>query len=78
MPALSLLPRLPPALSTKRRPFLEEIAVGLQVTATHTRHDSSTQVAPVPANGRETRYVRLAALPSAVPWARRVLRHMLH
>jgi len=51
--------------------------VGLQATAAHTRHDPDTQVSPVPANGGQTRYVRLAALPSAVPWARRVLRHML-
>jgi anti-sigma regulatory factor (Ser/Thr protein kinase) len=51
--------------------------MGIQVTATHTRHDPSTLLSPVPADGRLTRYVRLAALPSAVPWARRVLRHML-
>jgi anti-sigma regulatory factor (Ser/Thr protein kinase) len=51
--------------------------VGLQATATHTDHDWSTQARPVPVNGRQTRYVRLAALPSAVPWARRVTRHML-
>lgn len=52
--------------------------MGLQATATHTRDGPSTRVGPVPANGRQTRDVRLAALPSAVPWARRVLRHMLH
>jgi anti-sigma regulatory factor (Ser/Thr protein kinase) len=52
--------------------------VGLQATAMHTRDDPSTQVSPVPANGRLTRYVRLAGLSSAVPWTRRVLRHMLH
>jgi len=52
--------------------------VGVQATAMHTRHDPGTRVSPVPADGRQTRYVRLAALPSAVPWARRVLRHMLH
>jgi len=51
--------------------------VGLQATATHTLGDPSANVSPAP-SGRETRYVRLAALPSAVPWARRVLRHMLH
>jgi hypothetical protein len=34
-------------------------------------------MSPVPANGRQNRDVRLAALPSAVPWARRVLGHML-
>jgi anti-sigma regulatory factor (Ser/Thr protein kinase) len=51
--------------------------VGLQATATHTRLDPSARVGPVPASGRQTRCVRLAALPSAVPWARRVLRHML-
>jgi len=45
----------------------------VQATATHTRHDPHV----VPASGRQARYVRLAALPSAVPWARRVLRHML-
>ena len=50
----------------------------MQGTVTHTFHDPSTLVSPVPADGRQTRYVRLAALPSAVPWARRVLRHMLH
>jgi anti-sigma regulatory factor (Ser/Thr protein kinase) len=49
----------------------------LQATATHTCGDRSVPVSPVPGNGRQTRYVRLAALPSAVPWARRVLRHML-
>ena len=52
--------------------------MGLQATATHTRHDPTTRVSPVPADGRQTRYVRLTALPSAVPWARRVLRHVLH
>ena len=52
--------------------------MGLQATATHTRDGPSTLVGPVAANGRQTRYVRLAALSSAVPWARRVLRHMLH
>jgi anti-sigma regulatory factor (Ser/Thr protein kinase) len=50
--------------------------VGFQVTATHTRRNRRTQVSLVPASG-QIRYVRLAALPSAVPWARRVLRHML-
>jgi anti-sigma regulatory factor (Ser/Thr protein kinase) len=49
----------------------------MQGTVTHTFHDPSTLVSPVPADDRQTRYVRLAALPSAVPWARRVLRHML-
>jgi two-component sensor histidine kinase len=33
--------------------------------------------ATAPDRGRQTRYVRLTGLPSAVPWARRVLRHML-
>jgi anti-sigma regulatory factor (Ser/Thr protein kinase) len=51
--------------------------VGYQATTTHTSHDRSTQASPVPASG-QTRNVRLAALPSAVPWARRILRHMLH
>lgn len=51
--------------------------MGLQATATHTRDGPSTLVGPVPANGRQTRSVRLAALPSSVPWARRILRHML-
>jgi len=51
--------------------------MGLQATATHTPHDPSMRVSPVPADGSQTRYVRLAGLPSAVPWARRVLRHML-
>ena len=50
--------------------------MGLQASATHTRQDPCRQVSPV--NGSHTRYVRLTALPSAVPWARRVLRHMLH
>jgi anti-sigma regulatory factor (Ser/Thr protein kinase) len=49
----------------------------MQGTATHARHDPGTLVRRVPADGRQTRCVRLAALPSAVPWARRVLRHML-
>src|SRR5215472_3829433 len=44
----------------------------------HTRHDPGTRVSPVQADDRSTRYVRLTALPSAVPWARRVMRHMLH
>jgi anti-sigma regulatory factor (Ser/Thr protein kinase) len=52
--------------------------VGLQATATHTRREPSRQLSLVPAGGCQARYVRLAALPSAVPWARRVLRHMLH
>jgi anti-sigma regulatory factor (Ser/Thr protein kinase) len=52
--------------------------MGLQATATHTRDGPAALVGPVPANGRQTRSVRLAALPSAVPWARRILRHMLH
>jgi anti-sigma regulatory factor (Ser/Thr protein kinase) len=51
--------------------------VGLQATATHTGHGRCIPIGPVPADSRQTRYVRLAALPSAVPWARRVLRHML-
>jgi anti-sigma regulatory factor (Ser/Thr protein kinase) len=51
--------------------------VGLQATATHTGRNWSTPASPVPAGGRQTRYVRLAALPSAAGWARRVLRHML-
>ena len=51
--------------------------MGYQATATHTGHDYSTLVSPVPAKARQTRYVRLAALPSAVPWARRILLHML-
>ena len=52
--------------------------MGMQATATTTSRDPTSLVSPVPADGRQTRYVRLAALPSAVPWARRVLRHMLH
>jgi anti-sigma regulatory factor (Ser/Thr protein kinase) len=52
--------------------------VGPQATATHPRHDPGTRVSPVPADGRQTRSVRLTALPSAVPWARRVLRHVLY
>jgi anti-sigma regulatory factor (Ser/Thr protein kinase) len=51
--------------------------MGLQATATYTDRDLSTQLSTGPASGRQTRQVRLAALPSAVPWARRVLRHML-
>jgi anti-sigma regulatory factor (Ser/Thr protein kinase) len=47
-------------------------------TATYACHDPGPLVDPLPACGPLTRYVRLAALPSAVPWARRVLRHMLH
>ena len=55
--------------------------MGTQGTATYARHGPSTLktlVSTVPADGRQTRQVRLTALPSAVPWARRVLRHMLH
>jgi anti-sigma regulatory factor (Ser/Thr protein kinase) len=52
--------------------------MGLQATATRTRDGPGALAGPGPANGLQTRSVRLAALPSAVPWARRVLRHMLH
>ena len=52
--------------------------MGLQATATQLTRGPATLVSPVPADGRHVRSVRLAALPSAVPWARRVLRHMLH
>jgi anti-sigma regulatory factor (Ser/Thr protein kinase) len=55
--------------------------MGTQGTATYARHGPSTLrtlVSTVRADGRPTRQVRLAALPSAVPWARRVVRHMLH
>jgi anti-sigma regulatory factor (Ser/Thr protein kinase) len=38
---------------------------------------SATDVVPAPSSGITSRHVRLAALPSAVPWARRVLRHVL-
>ena len=51
--------------------------MGLQATATRTRDGPGALVGPGPANGLQTRSVRLAAMPSAVPWARRVLRHML-
>ena len=77
VPALSLPRHSQQAVSTICRLFLEEIALELQATATHTRHNGGTQASPIPTSGRHTRYVRLAALPSAVPWARRVLRHML-
>jgi len=41
-------------------------------------HDAgATAVSPAPSRVLESRLVRLAALPSSVPWARRVLRHML-
>lgn len=36
-----------------------------------------TDVSPTPSRGTSSRQVRLAALPSAVPWARRILRHVL-
>ena len=52
--------------------------MGLQATATQLGRGPATLVSPVPANGRQTRSVRLTALPSAVPWARRVVRHTLH
>ena len=51
--------------------------MALQAIATHTGHDFSTQASPARGKSRETRYERLAALPSAVPWARRVVRHAL-
>ncbi len=51
--------------------------MGLQATATYADCDLSAQLSTVPVGGRQTRQVRLAALPSAVPWARRVLRHMI-
>lgn len=38
---------------------------------------SATDVHPAPGPEIRSRQVRLTALPSAVPWARRVLRHML-
>ncbi|MGH3300999.1 MAG: ATP-binding protein [Streptosporangiaceae bacterium] len=38
---------------------------------------SATDVIAAPSRGVTSRHVRLAALPSAVPWARRVLAHML-
>lgn len=37
----------------------------------------ATGVLPAPARSVRCRKVRLAALPSAVPWARLILRHML-
>src|SRR5579872_5891786 len=37
----------------------------------------ATDMDPALQSGLTSRHVRLAALPSAVPWARRVLRHML-
>jgi anti-sigma regulatory factor (Ser/Thr protein kinase) len=37
---------------------------------------AASSVVPASSRGRP-RHVRLAALPSAVPWARRILRHML-
>jgi anti-sigma regulatory factor (Ser/Thr protein kinase) len=41
-------------------------------------HDGgATAVSPAPSRVLGSRLVRLAALPSSVPWARRVLRHML-
>jgi anti-sigma regulatory factor (Ser/Thr protein kinase) len=49
----------------------------MQGTATRDGLYSGTRVSPVPVNGRQTRHVRLAALPSAVPWARRIVLHML-
>jgi anti-sigma regulatory factor (Ser/Thr protein kinase) len=38
---------------------------------------STTEVIPAAHPGVTTHHVRLAALPSAVPWARRVVRHAL-
>lgn len=38
---------------------------------------SATQLSPTLNSDSQSRLLRLAALPSAVPWARRVLRHML-
>jgi anti-sigma regulatory factor (Ser/Thr protein kinase) len=37
----------------------------------------ATAVCPAPGRVLASRLVRLAALPSSVPWARRVLRHLL-
>ena len=43
-----------------------------------TGHDAgATAVSPAPRRVLGSRLLRLAALPSSVPWARRVLRHML-
>jgi anti-sigma regulatory factor (Ser/Thr protein kinase) len=43
-----------------------------------TGHDAgATAVSPAPRHVLGSRLLRLAALPSSVPWARRVLRHML-
>ncbi len=48
-----------------------------QVTASVSDHGSAAEaVVPTRSHG-SSRRVRLAALPSAVPWARRILRHML-
>lgn len=48
-----------------------------QLTASASDLGSAAKVT-VPAHGHgSSRHVRLAALPSAVPWARRILRHML-
>lgn len=38
---------------------------------------NAAEVLPVPPPAVTSRHVRLAALPSAVPWARRVLAHLL-
>jgi anti-sigma regulatory factor (Ser/Thr protein kinase) len=41
-------------------------------------HDAgATAVSPAPGRVLGSRLLRLAALPSSVPWARRMLRHML-
>ena len=48
-----------------------------QVMAAPAAPAEATDVNPALRSGPAAREVRLAALPSAVPWARRVLRHML-
>jgi len=48
-----------------------------QVMAPPVAPADATEMNSTLSSGPTSRHVRLAALPSAVPWARRVLRHML-
>jgi anti-sigma regulatory factor (Ser/Thr protein kinase) len=48
-----------------------------QVMASAPDHGSAAEAVVATLSHGSSRHVRMAALPSAVPWARRVLRHML-
>jgi anti-sigma regulatory factor (Ser/Thr protein kinase) len=48
-----------------------------QVMASAPDHGSAAEAVDPTLSHGSSRHVRMAALPSAVPWARRILRHML-